>query len=74
LAGIDGLVAGDQDDYVGIAARLALDPAWRAARAADIRAAAGRLFDDPEPVRALSAVFEALVHGDAPVTPDATVR
>jgi predicted O-linked N-acetylglucosamine transferase (SPINDLY family) len=74
LAGIDGLVAGDQDDYVGIAARLALDPAWRVARAADIRVAAGRLFDDPEPVRALSGVFEALVHGDARVTLDASVR
>ncbi len=67
LAGIDGLVAGDEDHYVAIAERLALDPAWRAARAADVRAAAGRLFDDPEPVRELAAVLEALVGGDAPV-------
>ncbi len=74
LAGIEGLVAGDEDEYVGIAARLALDPAWRAARAAEIRAAAGRLFDDPEPVRALADVLGALVHGDVPVTPDASVR
>ena len=72
LAGIDGLVAADEDEYVGIASRLALDPAWRAARAADIRSAARRLFDDPEPVRALAEVFEALVRGDAPAAADAT--
>jgi CRISPR-associated protein Csy1 len=67
LAGIDGLVAGDEDRYVAVAERLALDPVWRATLAANVRAAAGRLFDDPEPMRELAVVLEALVEGDAPV-------
>jgi CRISPR-associated protein Csy1 len=61
LAGIDGLVAHDDDDYVRIAARLCTDAPWRVTHSARIRDAAARLFDDPVPVRAFGDALERLV-------------
>ena len=61
LAGIDGLVARDEDDYVRIGARLASDPAWRAGLSERLRDAAAQLFDDPAPVLAFGDALERLV-------------
>jgi len=46
-------VAGSMDDYITLAARLALDPASRAALAARVRENAPHLWRDESPIRAL---------------------
>ena len=61
MMGLDELVAADADDYVRLAARLASDPQWRADVAGRTAAASGRLFDDPEPLRALDAMLREMV-------------
>jgi predicted O-linked N-acetylglucosamine transferase (SPINDLY family) len=61
LAGLDDLVARDEDDYVRIAARLASDGEFRAAQARRAREGASKLFGDAIPVRALGEALERLV-------------
>ncbi len=61
LMEIDELVAGDADDYVRIAARLAGDRPWREALAARIVAAHARVFDDRAPVEALARFLQDAV-------------
>lgn len=50
---LDELVAGDAGEYADLAVRLATDPAYRAAVAARLRAAAPRAYADADAVRAL---------------------
>ncbi len=54
LMGIDELVAGDEDAYVRIVARVAGDATWRASLAERIRAARGAIFDASAPIEALA--------------------
>jgi protein O-GlcNAc transferase len=65
LAGLAELVATDVDDYVRIAARVAIDAPWRNALRARVRDGRGRVFNDAEPVAALAAALEALVRSGA---------
>ena len=53
--GVTETIAASPAGYVGLAVRLAHEPAWRAATAARMRAAAPRLFGDRAPLRALEA-------------------
>ncbi|HEX9702203.1 MAG TPA: hypothetical protein VGA19_05080, partial [Rhodospirillales bacterium] len=57
--GIDDLVAGDAEEYVGLALRLAGDADFRAAVRAKIQANADRLFDNTGFVRELEDFLEA---------------
>jgi CRISPR-associated protein Csy1 len=57
LLGVPGLVAQDADDYLRIAAAVAADRDFRHALSTRIRAALPRLFEDPEPVRAMQDVY-----------------
>jgi CRISPR-associated protein Csy1 len=61
LVGVPELVAGDRDDYLGIANRLAADRDWRRALAGRIHAGHANLFDVPDAIEA----FQALLEGDA---------
>jgi predicted O-linked N-acetylglucosamine transferase (SPINDLY family) len=63
LAGVPGLVAADDDAYVGLAARLATDRDFREAQRAALAAGAAKVFDDGAPVTALAGVLEALARG-----------
>ena len=60
LAGIDELIARNEEDYVHIAARLAADRDWRAALRARTVDAHVRLFADKTPLRALADAIERL--------------
>ncbi len=55
--GIDACIAKDGDDYVRIALRLGLDPAFRAGVQADIRERCGGLFENPQVVQEFERVF-----------------
>jgi CRISPR-associated protein Csy1 len=59
-AGVPELVARDQDDYVAIATRLAVDPAWRASHSARLRSGRDAVFDDSRPIAALAETLRAL--------------
>lgn len=61
LAAVPDLVAGDEDDYVRIAARLANDSAWASEIARRMVAGQSRVFDDATPVSALASWL--LEHG-----------
>jgi predicted O-linked N-acetylglucosamine transferase (SPINDLY family) len=61
LAGVDELVAGSEDDYLRIAARLALDASWRGQLRERIRGGQPRLFGDTAPLRAFADALEAEV-------------
>jgi predicted O-linked N-acetylglucosamine transferase (SPINDLY family) len=63
LAGIDELIARDEEDYVRIAARLAADAQWRRALRARIQDGRARVFGDPAPVRALGDALHRLARG-----------
>ena len=63
MLGVEETIAGDADDYVRIAVRLAADPAWRAYVAKKMVAASARLFDDQEPLHALQAFLRGVVNG-----------
>ncbi len=63
LAGVDEVVAGDEDDYVRIAGRLVGEPEWRDSIAARLRAGRDRLFGDVAPVAAFAAALEGLARG-----------
>jgi CRISPR-associated protein Csy1 len=63
LAGVPGLVAVDDDAYVGLAARLATDRDFREAQKAALAAGAAGVFDDAAPMAALAGVLEALARG-----------
>jgi predicted O-linked N-acetylglucosamine transferase (SPINDLY family) len=54
MAGLDALIAADDDAYVALAVRLGTDAAFRERMRALVRERAGRLFDDPKPVAALA--------------------
>ena len=60
LAGASELVAGDERDYVAIAARLVTDHAWREEMRTRLRAGRARVFDDPAPVAALGEALAGL--------------
>ena len=60
MAGVEELIAADSDDYVRIAGRLVLDPAWRAGVVAKLAAGSARLFDDQEPLGALAAFLRGV--------------
>jgi CRISPR-associated protein Csy1 len=60
LAGAAELVAHTRDDYVAIATRIAVDPAWRSKLRAQIIAGRHRIFDDPRPVQALAEALQRL--------------
>jgi protein O-GlcNAc transferase len=53
--GVTGLVASTPEEYVAIALRLTQDPTWRQEKSAQIRAAAGALFEDRQTVADLRA-------------------
>jgi CRISPR-associated protein Csy1 len=59
LMGIETLIAGDTDDYVGLVRKLAEDPAWRGDMSAQIRDARHRVFDDNKPLDALVSFLQA---------------
>ncbi len=59
-AGLPELIADSADNFVRLAVRLATDRPWRVEIEARIAENAGRLFDDPEPVRALERWIEAV--------------
>jgi predicted O-linked N-acetylglucosamine transferase (SPINDLY family) len=59
LAGVEELVARNEDEFVAIASRLAAERSWRAGVVERIREGSGRLFDDPAPIAALEAFFES---------------
>ena len=61
MAGVDDIVANDDDTYVQIAARLATDAAWRADVVARMAAGASRLFDDAEPIVELADFLQGTV-------------
>ena len=61
--GVADTVAGDPDDYVRIAARLAREPGWRESLARRIVAARGALFDDARPIAALADALERIAAG-----------
>ena len=63
LAGLDELVARDEDDFVRIAARLGADPGFRMGLSVRTREAATKLFDDPAPARAFADALERIVRG-----------
>ena len=63
LAGLDDLVAHDDDDYVRIAAQLASDRDFRVVQARRTREAAAALFGDRSPVIAFAEALERLVRG-----------
>ena len=63
LAGLDDLVAHDDDDYVRIAAQLASDRDFRVVQARRTREAAAGLFGDRSPVIAFAEALERLVRG-----------
>jgi CRISPR-associated protein Csy1 len=64
LMGCEDLIASSQDHYVELVARLS-EPAQRAAASARILAAADRLFDRPEPIRALEEFLDRVAFGQA---------
>ena len=61
MLGVSETVAGSEDEYVDIAARLGHDPAWRAAIRAKMAANRSRVHSDPTPVRALEAWIDRAV-------------
>ena len=63
LAGLEELVARDEDEYVRLATRLASDRKWREKVSARVRAGAERLFDDRAPVAALERFLATLAAG-----------
>ena len=63
MVGVEELIAADADDYVRIAARLAVDASWRAEITNRMAAGSARLFDDQEPLRALDAFLRSVVGG-----------
>jgi predicted O-linked N-acetylglucosamine transferase (SPINDLY family) len=66
MLGVTETIAASVDDYVAIAARLARDPAWRAAMRPSMAADRARIYADPAPVRALEAFIEKVVRGAGP--------
>jgi len=63
LAGLDDLVARDEDDYVRIASALASDRDFRAAQASRARECSTTLFGDAAPVQRFADELERLVRG-----------
>jgi predicted O-linked N-acetylglucosamine transferase (SPINDLY family) len=59
MVGAAELIAADADDYVRIAARLAVDSTWRAEIGKRIAIGSVQLFDDPEALRALDAFLRS---------------
>jgi len=59
-AGLPELVADSADGFVGLAARLTTDRAWRGEMEARIAAGRARVFEDPAPVEALGRWIEAV--------------
>jgi predicted O-linked N-acetylglucosamine transferase (SPINDLY family) len=57
------LIARDEADYVRIAARLATEPAWRAALAGRITAGQAKLFDVPDAIDRLQNFLENPTRG-----------
>ncbi len=62
--GIPETIAGNEDDYVAIAARLGTDPTWRDGIVVKVKAAKHRLYDDLEPVRALEDFLQRVCRSD----------
>lgn len=69
--GVTETIAGNENEYVQIAARLALDRDWRKSVVARMQSGFGRLFNDRSCVAALEAFFQNAVerhwncHGDS---------
>ena len=61
MAGVDDTLAIDDDAYVRIAARLAIDTAWRDDIVSRMAAGASRLFDDAEPIVELADFLQSTV-------------
>jgi CRISPR-associated protein Csy1 len=62
-AGVTDTIASGEDDYVGIAARLARERSWRDEVAARLRAGCSSLFDDTRPISMLADGLERLAAG-----------
>lgn len=60
-AGLDELVAPDENAYVALAARLATDPAYRRHVSEIMRANGPAVFDNPAPAQGLSAFLKSVV-------------
>ena len=60
LLGVDELIASNVDEYLAIALKLATEKNYRQKFSQRILRNHHRLFDDPEPPRALARIFEAL--------------
>jgi CRISPR-associated protein Csy1 len=63
LLGIPELIARDRADYLGIAARLVDDVAWRRDLRDRIRACLGDLFEQTRPIERLHEILEAMAEG-----------
>jgi predicted O-linked N-acetylglucosamine transferase (SPINDLY family) len=61
MTGLEELCADSPEAYVALAARIARDPAYRAALSANIQVNKHKLFDDPECVRGLDAFLKEKV-------------
>jgi predicted O-linked N-acetylglucosamine transferase (SPINDLY family) len=61
MIGITQTIASDEAEYIDIAVRLALDPAWRQEIVEKIRARHDNLYDDKTCVKALEAFYKQLV-------------
>jgi predicted O-linked N-acetylglucosamine transferase (SPINDLY family) len=57
MTGLTGTIAGSRDQYVEIAARLGLDRRARTELRRAVRQAAGKVFHDTLPVRALETLL-----------------
>jgi protein O-GlcNAc transferase len=64
--GVVDTIARDRSDYVAIAARLALDPAWRTGIVEEMERRWGQLYSDVSSVRALEAFYRRVVQQALP--------
>lgn len=64
--GVTETIARDLDDYVALAVRLGVEPAWRAALSSRVLDGCARIYDDQRPLRALEDVVEQAVRRHRP--------
>ena len=77
MTGLTGTIAACRDEYVEIAARLGLDRRARTELRRAVRQAAGKVFHDTAPVRALETLLAAVIlarTGPAPPVPAGRVQ
>jgi predicted O-linked N-acetylglucosamine transferase (SPINDLY family) len=60
ILGIEELIVGDPEQYVGLALRVGSETMYRAELSARIRGGLPKLFDRHEPIAALARAFEGI--------------